>query len=116
MLADELDRAVDVARSFRMKRDVGGAGFREVGHDAVHRLDHEMHVDRRLDAVLAQCRAHERPDRKIRHIVIVHHVEVHDIRTRSEHGFDLLAQAREVGRQNRRRNPGRLHGAFLLGS
>jgi len=89
--------------------NVRGACFCEVGHDAIDRLDHEMHVDRRLDAVLAQRRAHERTDGQIRHIVIVHHIEVHEIRPRGEHGFDLLSQAGEVGGQNRRSNPERLH-------
>jgi hypothetical protein len=41
--------------------------------------------------------------------VIVHHIEVHEIRPRGEHGFDLLSQAGEVGGQNRRSNPERLH-------
>ena len=92
-----------------MKRNVSRAGFGKVRNNAIDRLDHEMHVNRRGNTVLAQRRAHEGSDRKVRHVVIVHHIKVHDICTRSEHGIDFLAQAREVGRENRRSNPQRLH-------
>jgi hypothetical protein len=90
VLANEFDGAVDVARGLRMKRDVGGPRCGEVGHDAVNRLDHEVHVDGRRDPVLAQCRADERPDREVRHVMIVHHIKVHEVRASGEHGVDLL--------------------------
>ena len=63
MLADQLDRAIDVLARLRVERDPGGAGLREVRNDAVDRLHHQVHVDRR-DAVLAQRLAHHRADRQ----------------------------------------------------
>ena len=46
VLVDEADRAVDVLGRLRMEADVGRTGAREVGHDAVDRLHHQVHVDR----------------------------------------------------------------------
>ena len=89
------------------KRDVGRAGLGEIRNDAVDRLDHQVHVDRRGDAVLAQRLAHQRPDREVRHVVVVHHVEVDDVGAGGEHRCDFLAESREVGGQDRRRDPRR---------
>ena len=106
VFADELDGAVDVFARFGMERDVGGAGLREVRHDAIDRLHHEMHVDRRGDAVLAQRLAHQRADGEVRHVVVVHDVEVDDVGARGEHRIHFLAEPREVRGENRRRDPG----------
>ncbi len=40
--------------------------------------------------------AHHWPDGEIRHVMIVHDVEMNDIRTCSQHAFDLFSQAGEV--------------------
>ena len=93
-----------------MKRDPGRAGAGEVGNDAIHGLDHQVHVDGRLDAVATQRPADRRPDGEIRHVVIVHYVEVNDVRARIQHRLHVLAQAREVGGQDRRRNERFMHG------
>ena len=79
------------------------------GNDAIDRLDHEMHVDRRRDAVLAQRFADERADREIRDVVIVHDVEVDEVRAGRNDGVDFLAEPREVGRQDRRGYPAVTH-------
>ena len=68
-------------------------------------LHHQMHVDRRGDTVLAQRLAHHRADGQVRHVVIVHHVEVHEVGAGSQHGVDFLAQAGEVGGQDGGRDP-----------
>ena len=49
-------------------------------------LHHQVHVDRRLDAVLAQRLAHQRADGEVRHVVVVHHVEVDEVGAGGEHG------------------------------
>ena len=46
-----------------MERDVGSPRVREVLHDSIHGRDHEVHVDGRRDAVLAQRRADHGADR-----------------------------------------------------
>jgi hypothetical protein len=40
------------------------------------------------------------PDGQVGHIVVVHHVEVHQIGARCLDGAHLLSQARKVGRQD----------------
>src|SRR3546814_15787751 len=62
-----------------MEADVGGAGPGDVGDDAVDRPDHQVHVDRRGHAVLAQRLAHQWADGEVGHVVVVHHVEVHTV-------------------------------------
>src|SRR3546814_2135905 len=49
-----------------MEADVGGAGPGEVGDDAVDRLDHQVHVDRRGHPVLAQRLAHQWAEGEVR--------------------------------------------------
>src|ERR1039457_5328093 len=51
---DQANGAVDMLRSLRVKSDVSRARLGEIGNDAIHRLDHQMHVDRSGHAVLAQ--------------------------------------------------------------
>jgi hypothetical protein len=63
-----------------------------------------VHVDRRLDAMLAQRLAHQRANRQVGDIMVVHYVEVHDIGARGEHVIDFFAESREIGGQNRRGN------------
>ena len=55
-----------------------GAGLGEIRHDAVHRLHHQVHVERRL-AERPDRLAHHRPDGEVGHVVVVHHVEVHQV-------------------------------------
>ncbi|MDT4859926.1 hypothetical protein FQZ97_944580 [compost metagenome] len=98
---------------FRVEGDVAGAGLEEVADDAVDRLDHQVHVDRRGDAVLAQRRADHRADGQVGHVVVVHHVEVDDVRPGGEHLVDFLAQAGEVGGKNRRGDGEGLHADCL---
>src|SRR6185436_9897421 len=66
---------------------------------AVDRLHHEVHIDGQLD-VGAQRRAYDRADRQVRHVVVVHDVEVNQVRARLRDRAHLLAQAGEIGRQN----------------
>jgi hypothetical protein len=108
-LADQPDGAVDVLARLRVEGDPRGTRLREVGHDAVHRLDHQVHVDRRGDAVLAQRLAHQRADGQVRHVVVVHDVEVDDVGTGREHRRHLLAETREIRGKYRGSDPGRLH-------
>ena len=111
-LANQLQRPVDVLARFGMKADVGRAGGGEIGNDAIDGLDHQMHVDRRLDAVLAQRFADQRPDREIRDVMVVHDVEMDEVGAGRDDGIDFLAETREVGRQDRRGYPAVTHNVF----
>ncbi|KAG1388354.1 hypothetical protein G6F58_013510 [Rhizopus delemar] len=83
-----------------MEADVGGTGLGEIRNDAVHRLDHQVHVDRRGHAVLAQGLADHRADGQVGDIVVVHHVHVDPVRAGGDDVADFLAQAGEVSRQD----------------
>src|SRR5207302_1893350 len=48
--ADQLQRAVDVERRLGMEADEIGAGGRERLHQRIHRLHHQVHVERRASA------------------------------------------------------------------
>jgi hypothetical protein len=78
-------------RRLRVERDVRGARVGEVLDDAVDGRDHEVDVDGRRDAVLAQGRADHGADRQVGHVVVVHDVEVHDVRAGRERRVDLGA-------------------------
>src|SRR6266700_5044552 len=73
-VVDESDRTVDVIRRFGMETYDRGFGLGEVGHDAVDRLHHQVHVDG-YGGVRLQRLAHLRADRQVGHVMVVHHVE-----------------------------------------
>ena len=101
-------------RGFRVEGDVGRAGFDKVADDAIHRADHQVRVDRRGDAVLAQRRANHRADGQVWHVVVVHDVEVDEVGASGENVVHFLAEAGEVGGENRRSNYEGLHDAPFL--
>ncbi|MNS76860.1 hypothetical protein D3C72_1104170 [compost metagenome] len=104
---------MNVAAGFRVEADDAGAGFGEVRHDAIHRLDHQVHVDRRGDAVLAQRLADHRADGQVRHVVVVHHIEMDPIGASGQDVVDFFAQAGEVGREDGRSDEAVGHGRGL---
>ena len=88
-----------------MKADEVGAGRGEGGGQRVHRLHHQMHVEHRHaavapDAVRLQRLRHHRPDGQVRHVVIVHDVEMDPVGASGQHLPDFLTQAGEIGGQN----------------
>ncbi len=67
--------------------------------------DHQVHVDRHRRAVgahrvLAQRLADHRAERQVRHVVVVHHVEVDPVGAGGDDVAHLVAEAGEVGRQD----------------
>ena len=79
------------------------AGLGEVRHDAVDRLHHQVHVDRHARMRLDR-RADQRADREIRHVVVVHHVEMDQVGAGGDDGAHFFAEPREVGGQERGRD------------
>ena len=83
--------------------------MREVGNDAVDRLHHQVDVDAGGDAVVAKRLAHQRADRQVRDVVVVHHVEVNEVGAGGEHCVYLFAETGEIRRKDRRGNPELVH-------
>ena len=97
MLSDQLNGSIHMFGGLGMKTDIARPGRREIRHDAIDRAHHQMHIDRHRHAAAVQRLADHRPDRQIRHVVVVHHIEVDQIGAGFDHRIDLLAEAREVG-------------------
>ena len=76
---------------FRMEGDNVRAGFQKVANHAVNRRNHQMHINRRLNAVFFQRLADARAKGQIRHIVVVHHVKVDNICAGLQHIFNVFA-------------------------
>ena len=93
-----------------MESDVAGARLGEIGNDAIDRLDHQMHIDIGGDAMIAQSFTHQRADGQVRHIMIIHHIEMNDIRARGDDVIDFFTQTGEIGGQDRRCNQKIRHG------
>ena len=98
-----------MATRLGMKRNVACAGLRKVRDNAIDGLDHQVHIDGRFDAEVAQGIANHRTNRQVWHEVIVHYVEVNNVSTGIQYGFDVVAQAGEIGGEYRRGDQGR-HG------
>src|SRR5262245_31191135 len=86
-----------------MEADDARARLGELGDEAIDWLDHQVHVDRQFRARLER-RAYDRSDREVRHVVVVHDVEVQQVRAGRFHRAHFLAQAREIRRQDRGRD------------
>jgi hypothetical protein len=95
------DGAVDVLGSFRVEADDVGARFGEIRNDAVHRPHHQVYVDEQ-PGTRPQRSAHQRPDGQVGNVVIVHDIEVQQVGARRLDRRHLLAEPREIGRQDGR--------------
>ena len=88
--------------------DAIAQAFAKAGADRISfHPEASAHVDRDPAAVgahrvRAQRFADHRPDGQVRHVVVVHHVEVDPVGAGGDDGADLLAEAGEIGRQDRR--------------
>ena len=94
-----------------MESDDARPGLGKIGNDPIHRLHHQMHVDRNIDQ-WTNRRADHRSDGEIRHIVVVHHVEMDEVGTGLHDSGNLRAKAGEIRGENTRSDAG-LHGALL---
>ena len=91
-------------RGIGMKRDVGGPCLGKHLNQRIDGLHHQMHIDRRGHTVIAERLAYHGPHCEVRHIVIIHNIEMHHVGTSREHSVDLFAQTRKVSCQNGGRN------------
>ena len=112
---DVLEWVIDMRARIRMEADNVGARLRKRERQRINRLHHQVHVERHLRAVGAHAMRldrlrHRRADAQVRHIVVVHHVEVNPVGASGDDFLHLVAEAREVGRQDRRGDAVRGHG------
>ena len=100
---DRVHRAVQVRQHFDVHRHHRRAGVRERLDVAVRVLDHQVHVERHPRDALE--RPHDRrADRDVRHEMAVHHVDVNEIGAAALDRRDRVAERREVGGEDRRRD------------
>ena len=109
VVLDLLQAAVNVDGGFGMEADVVRARFGEWFDKAVHRAGHKVHVNRRGDAVVAQGFADRRAEAEVGDEVVVHHVEVDDVRAGGEDGSHVVAEAGEIGGEDGGGNEGWAH-------
>ncbi len=86
---------------FRMHGDDVGASFGEGLDEGIARRDHQMHVEDLL-RVWAERRDDVGADGDVRHEMPVHHVDMDPVGARLVDRAHLLAEPREIGRQDRR--------------
>ena len=110
LFADQANGAIHMFAGFRMKADDAGAGLGKIGDDPIYRLDHQMHINGCSDPVFTQRLADQGADGQVRHVVVVHHVEMHPVSAGREHFRSVLAQPGEIGRQDGGGNDWTLHG------
>ena len=104
-LARDGDRRGHVVDDLVVERDAVAAGLRELREVLRRVVDHQVAVDRRAVDRVDERRdrlQHDRPDRDRLDEVPVADVEVEDARARPQQHLDLVAEAREVGRVERR--------------
>ena len=104
-IADAAERPVQVLGALRMYGDQIGAGLEKVTNQAVHGFHHQVDVHECPDAGFAQRCQHQRAHAQIRHVVVVHDIEVNRVGTRFEDSLALGTQAGEVCGQDRGCDP-----------
>ncbi|CSA32547.1 Uncharacterised protein [Vibrio cholerae] len=59
-----------------------------------------MHINRCRNAVIAQGFTNRCAKRQVRYVVIVHHIEMHHIRSCGEHFGNIFAQTGKISGEN----------------
>ena len=95
-----------------------GARFGESGDIGIDRRNHQMHVERER-RMRPQRGDDARPEGDVGHEMPVHHIEMNPVGAGLRHRARLLAQPREIGRENRGRDDDAIRhdaysAAFLL--
>src|SRR5690606_18323109 len=78
VVTDQRQGAIHVARGFGVETDVIGTGFGKFGNQCVHRLYHQVYVDR-SGGVGAQRGTDHGAESQVRYKVVVHDVAVNPV-------------------------------------
>lgn len=98
-----LDRPVEVGRGFLVDDDRVGARAREALDKIFRRLHHQVSLEEKAGD-RPQGFESDRPERDVWDKAAVHDVNLDAIDAGGFNGFHLLAEAREIGREDRGRN------------
>ena len=85
-----------MAAGFGMKRDNRRPCFGKCLNQIVNGFDHQMHINRHGGIRLQRCADH-RAESQVRHIMIVHHVEMNQIGSRFDNFRYFLTQTGKIG-------------------
>ena len=103
-LPDHGQCTIDMFGCLWMEGNDVGARLGEHPGERVDWLHHQMNVDRRLQMWTYRFADH-RSDRKVRDVMIVHHVEMNHVGACGDHPVHVLAKPCEVGGEYRRGDP-----------
>jgi hypothetical protein len=106
---DRLNAAVHMARGIGVKADEVGPGVGKRCGQRIHRLHHQVHVNRYGHAFSRfgmglQRAANHRAKGEVGHVMVVHHVKMYPVASGGNHRLQFLPQAGKVGRQDGWRN------------
>ena len=98
-------------RRFRMNGADISTGLDKNRNQTIHGLDHQMDVDRRR-CQRTDRRANQWTDGHVRHVMIVHHVEMNPVGTGGDDIGDFGTKTGEISRENagRKQVPGEFSG------
>ena len=86
-----------MAARVRMESDDIGPRSGKIGDDPIHRLDHQVHIQWRSDAVIPQRLDDNRTEGEVGHVVVIHHIHVNVIGAGRKDCLHLRAQPGHVG-------------------
>jgi hypothetical protein len=101
MRLNQMERAIQMNARFLMHGDPVRAGFRERWDELIGILNHQVTIERNIRNCFAERSDNGRPDRKIRHKMPVHHIEMQNGAAAFERSFRVGAQLRKVCGQYR---------------
>ncbi len=112
--ADRLERAVEMRSRLCMDRNGVGPGRCEIGKIGIGRRDHQVKIER-LFGARPDVPDHRRTEGDVRHEMSVHHIEMDPVGAGSVDRLDLLAEAGEIGGEDRGRDfEGLIHSGAAL--
>ena len=62
-----------------MKTDNAGTRINEHADQRINGLYHQVHVNRGRNTEIPEGLTNHRPDRQIRHVMVIHYVKVHPV-------------------------------------
>ena len=95
-----------VVRGIRVKTDEVGASIGKGTGQCVHRLHHQMHINRHGDSgggdgMWFECATNHRAEGEVGHVMVVHHVKMNPVAASGNDIFQLFTQSGKVSGKER---------------